>query len=94
MQSTCVWWSTTPCSSGRRMTCAALAYGAARVDAGDAGGVGRCRDRLHCRASSARTWGGLPSVGQRRHTTALQHSARGEAWSVTQRRRLRWMMQR
>jgi hypothetical protein len=77
MQLVCIWWSTAPCPSGRRMTRAALAYGAARVGATDTGGVGWCRGRLRRRASSPHTWGGLPSIGQRRHTMALQHSMRG-----------------
>jgi hypothetical protein len=84
MYLTRVRWSTTPCPSGRKMTRAALAYGTARVDAADAGDVGRCRDRLRCRASLAQTQGGLPSVGQRRRTRALRHNVWGEARSVMQ----------
>jgi hypothetical protein len=84
MQSTRVRWSTAPCPLGRKMTRAALAYGTARVDAANAGDVSPCRGRLCRRASLARTRGGLPSVGQRRRTMALQHNEWGEARSVTQ----------
>jgi hypothetical protein len=70
-----------------------LAYGAAKVYAADAGDNGRCRGWLPRRASSACTQSGLPSVGQRRRTAALQHSVQGEAQSVTQQCGVPWMMQ-
>jgi hypothetical protein len=84
----CIWRGDASCPVGRRMMSTALAYGAARVDTADAGDVGCCRGRLHYRASSTHTWGGLRSIGQWVVLTvpAAKREGRGGERCMTQRR--------